>query len=617
MASLVTVPKASWSLNLAIVIVVISVLYFARSLLMPIALAILLSFVLSPVCRWLETFQIGRIPAVLVTSFMGFTILSVVVGLAIVELANISPKIPEYQRNLGEKFRSVNQYAEDFLLMFTEAAGGLGQNLSASQVSVPNGTLETPFAVRIVNSPISPMTLFEGVYESLAEILGSLAIVIVLVIFILVRREDLRDRFIYLIGSNRVTLTTQTMQDVGARVSRYLSTLFLFNLAFGISVGVGLHLIGIPSATLWGILAMFLRFIPYIGPWIAAAMPVVMSLAISTGWMAPLLTVLLFVFLELLNNNILEPWLYGKNTGISPIAVLMAAFFWMWLWGPIGLLLAMPLTVCLFVVGKHVPELSFLDILLGTEQVFEMKERIYQRILAGDQDRAVELFEECVQTTSIIMAFDTILIPVLARAETHWQLGELSEEKHKFILQSLRDFVQCRSEWFRELEAKNCKEKNETVDSIAPVAGVLSRSNSTIFCLPAQSEADEITALMLAQILEEDGCTVQAVSPSRLSLEFVDSLSQFSDGLICIAATPPTAIMHSRALVKLLHERVPKLPLIVGLWAADVDLGKASERIGYKVVVVRSLGDALTKIQMLKKTPSSVALKSLDPVLQH
>ena len=217
-------------------------------------------------------------------------------------------------------------------------------------------------------------------FGTLLEVLGTTGIVIVLVVFFLVRREDLRDRFIHLVGKGHVTVTTQMLEDADTRVSRYLSMLFLVNVTFGISVGIGLYLIGVPNAILWGILAAALRFIPYIGPWIAAAMPIGLSMAISTGWVAPILTVGLFVVLELFSNNVLEPWLYGKNTGVSAVAVLVAAVFWTWLWGPVGLLLATPLTVCLLVVGKHVPQLSFLDILLGNEPVFEPKKRIYQRL---------------------------------------------------------------------------------------------------------------------------------------------------------------------------------------------------------------------------------------------
>src|SRR6185503_14288872 len=224
--------------------------------------------------------------------------------------------------------------------------------------------------------------VFGGMFGTLLEVLATTGIVIVLVVFFLIRREDLRDRFIRLVGRGQVTLTTQAIDDATQRVSRYLLMQLIINVSFGVPVGIGLYLIGVPNALLWGLLATALRFIPYIGPWIAAAMPIALAMAISTGWSAPILTVALFVVLELFSNNVMEPWLYGKNTGVSPVAVLVAAVFWMWLWGPVGLLLATPLTVCVLVLGKNIPELSFLDILLGTEQVFEPKDRIFQRLLA-------------------------------------------------------------------------------------------------------------------------------------------------------------------------------------------------------------------------------------------
>jgi predicted PurR-regulated permease PerM len=228
--------------------------------------------------------------------------------------------------------------------------------------------------------------VFGGMFGTLLEVLGTAGVVVVLVVFFLFRREDLRDRFIHLVGKGRLTVTTQMLEDAAARVSRYLSILFLLNVTFGFSIGLGLYLIGIPNPILWGILAAAFRFIPYVGPWIAAVMPIALSLAISTGWVAPILTVSLFVVLELINNNFLEPWLYGRNTGVSAVAVMLAAIFWTWLWGPVGLLLATPLTVCVLVVGKHIPQFAFLDILLGTDPVFEPKMRVYQRLLAGDQE---------------------------------------------------------------------------------------------------------------------------------------------------------------------------------------------------------------------------------------
>ena len=448
--------KSSLVLTLASIAVLVAALYLAKDVLVPLTLAVLLSFLLSPVCDWLEQRRLGRIPAVLVTAILGFTVLGAAAWTATNQLSYLVPKIPEYEKNLEAKLEAANSYVVGALRKVTRTAQRMDQNLSSSEqaASEPRGTDEFPFSVRVLSSPTSPLQVFGGMFGTLLQVLATSGIVIVLVVFFLVRREDLRDRFIHLVGQGHVTVTTQMLEDAAARISRYLSTLFLINVIFGISVGVALYLIGVPSAILWGILAALLRFIPYVGPWIAAVMPIGLSMASSTGWAAPLLTVGVFVLFELLSNSILEPWLYGKNTGVSAVAVLVAAVFWMWLWGPVGLLLATPLTVCLLVVGKHVPQLSFLDILLGNEPVFEPKKRIYQRLLAGDPEEAAELLDDYLQQRPLVDVYDTVLIPALALAETHWNLGDLNDGRHTFIMQSLKEMIQYRAERQQERQAE-------------------------------------------------------------------------------------------------------------------------------------------------------------------
>lgn len=597
MASSDKIAKSSWMLTLASIAVVIAALYLAKGLLVPLTLAVLLSFLLSPLCDWLERRWLGRIPAVLVTAVLGFTVLGIAAWTAADQVARLAPKIPEYQRNIEAKLNSVNEYAVAALSKLTRTTQGMSQSLMPSEQA--NGTIELPFSVRVLSSPASPLQVFSGMFGTLLEVLGTTGIVIVLVVYFLVRREDLRDRFIHLVGKGHVTVTTQMLEDAAKRVSRYLSVLFFINVTFGISAGFGLYLIGVPNAILWGILAAALRFIPYIGPWIAAAMPIGLSLAISPGWAAPLLTIGLFVVLELISNNVMEPWLYGKNTGVSAVAVLVAAVFWMWLWGPVGLLLATPLTVCLLVVGKHVPQLSFLDILLGTEPVFEPKERIYQRLLAGDQEEAAELFEDYLERSPPAEIYDTVLIPALALAETHWQLGELNDARHAFIMQSLKEMIQDRGERQQEIQAAEETEVAPEGDGDSRRALETSSSGLSILCLPARTEADEITGLMLAQVLETRGCVVRAVPVASLAGEMVDLVDRYTADVICISATPPAAVMHARYLCKRLRTRLPKVKLVVGLWDAQGDLTKAKERIGCGTVVVATLTEAQEQIRLL------------------
>lgn len=597
--------KSSWMSTLASAAVVIAALYMAKSLLVPLTLAVLLSFLLMPVCDWLERWRLGRIPAVLVTAVLGFTMLGIMAWIAVVQMSHLAPKIPEYQNNIQAKVRSVNEYAADKLGQITKRASEVGQNPLLSEKSPePQGTSELPFSVRVISSPASPLQVFGGMFGTLLETLGTIGIVIVLVVFFLIRREDLRDRFIHLVGKGHVTVTTQMMEDADTRIGRYLSMLFLVNVTFGISVGIGLYLIGVPSAILWGILATLLRFIPYIGPWIAAAMPIGLSLAISTGWVTPLLSVGLFVVLELFSNNVLEPWLYGKHTGVSAVAVLVAAVFWLWLWGPVGLLLATPMTVCLLVIGKHVPQLSFLDVLLGNEPVFEPKKRIYQRLVAGDEEEADELLEELIGDKPLVEVYDTVLIPALALVETHWHRGEFNDGKHNFIVASLKEIIQDRIERQQEMQSQEISTKTHETNADSGQVDVIDAPRVCILSLPARSDADEIAALMLAQVLETKSCVVQAVSVTSQASEMVDLVEQRKADVVCVSATAPGAMMHARYLCKHLRRRFKNVKLVVGLWDLQGDLTKAQQRIGCSAIVVATMADAQEQIRLMMEQPA-------------
>jgi hypothetical protein len=322
-------------------------------------------------------------------------------------------------------------------------------------------------------------------------------------------------------------------------------------------------------------------------------------MAISTGWELPLLTTGLFVALELFNNNLLEPWLYGKHTGVSAVAVLVSAVFWLWLWGPVGLLLATPFTVCLLVVGKHVPQLSFLDVLLGNEPVFEPDKRIYQRLVAGDQEEAAELLEELLLKQPLVEVYDTVLIPALALSETHWQLGELNDAKHKFITQSLKEMIQDRGQRPQEMQPEAGTRPPLKADADSRADDLADSPRLCILCVPARTEADEIAAMMLAQVFETRGCLVQAFSVTSLADEMVDLVDQRTPDVVCVSATPPAAVMHARYLCKHLRARLGEVNLVVGLWDTQGDLLKAKERIGCGAIVVATLADAQEQVRLL------------------
>jgi predicted PurR-regulated permease PerM len=509
--------------------------------------------------------------------------------------------MPEYQANVQAKLHSVNDYFIAALSKVTRTAEDFGQSLPlADPAAVPEGTPEHPYAVRVLASPASPLQMLSGTFGSVIEVLGLAGIVIILVVFFLVRREDLRDRFIRLAGRNQLSVTTQMLEDAATRVSRYLSMLFRINATFGIGVGIGLYLIGVPNAVLWGILAATLRFIPYIGPWIAAAMPIGLSMAISTGWVEPICTVALFVVLELFSNNVMEPWLYGKNTGMSPVAILVAAVFWTWLWGFAGLLLATPLTVCLLVIGKHIPQLSFLDVLLGNEPVFEPKRRVYQRLLAGDQEEATELFEDDLENRPLVEVYDTLLIPALALAEISWRRGELDQAKRQFILQSLEEMI---------------REAGESQQEVQTNVAIDSASQLCIVCVPARDEADAIAGMMLAQLLRTSDCRVQSILVPTAAGELANLVEQYKADVVCISATPPSAVMHARHLCKHLRRRFPKLQLVIGLWNAQGDLSKAKSRIGCgdTTHVVPTLAEAQDRVGLLIQSFVPTSDKQVHP----
>jgi predicted PurR-regulated permease PerM len=594
--------KLSGLLTLAAIAVVTGALYLAKGVLVPLTLAVLLSFLLSPVCDRLERWRFGRIPAVLVTALLAFTMLGVVSWMAVVQMSNLAPKMPEYQANIQTKLHATNQYVGDLLSKITRTTENQAPNPKPSeQIDGQQGREERPYSVRVISTPPSPLQVITGMFGTLLEVMGSTGIVIVLVVFFLVRREDLRDRFIRLVGKGDVTVTTQAIEDAATRVSRYLSMQLVLNVTFGMAVALGLYLIGVPSALLWGILGATLRFIPYIGAWIAAAVPIGLSLALSTGWVAPMLAVGLFAALELFIGNVMEPWLYGKNTGVSPVAVLVAAVFWTWLWGAVGLLLATPLTVCLMVLGKYVPQLSFLDILLGNEEVFEPKKRVYQRLLAGDQEEASELIDGYLEQMPLGEVYDTVLIPALALAETHWQRGEINEDRHKLIFQSLKETVEELGERQPDAHAKETVKTTKETDGAPDSLAATNASSLRVLCLPARDEADEIAGRMLAQLLAVKGCVVEAVSVTALASEMVDLVEQRKADVVCISAMPPTAAAHARYLCKRLQGRFPDAHLIVGLWNASGDLNKARERVGCgsTTAVVGTLAAAQEKIHSL------------------
>jgi len=608
--------KSSAMLTLASLTLIVAVLYLVKGILAPIMLALLLSFLLAPICDWLERRRLGRIPSVFLTATLTFVAIGSGVWTTTNQIIDLAPKIPEYQSNIQTKLRAVNGYLGDAIDRLRKSAEEMSHNLPEATPGSASETLVAQAApVRVISTPANPMQVFGEVFGSALAVVGSTGVVIILVVFMLLRREDLRDRFIRLIGRSQLTVTTQVMEDASKRVSRFLLMQLLTNVIFGVLIGVGLYFIGVPHASLWGILATLLRFIPYFGAWIAAAAPIGLSMAISTTWVAPMMTAGLFLILELFVSNFVEPWIYGRNTGVSSMAILVSAVFWTWIWGPLGLLLAIPLTVCFLVIGKHVPQLSFLDILLGNEPVLDSRTRVYQRLLAGDQEEAADLLLDELDHRPLVEIYDTVLIPSLALAEIHRRRGDLDDDRHKFIFQGLREMIEHLSERGQALKMKEVADAKVTADDESEPANVRSETRPIILCLAAHDEADEIVGRMLAQLLESSGYRVQVVPAADLFSDLVGHFEQQSAKLVCISSTPPAAVMRARFLCRRIRSRFPRMDMVVGLWNAKGDLNKATERVagGDAVQVVVSLADACAAIHQAVPLPAPRPKVMLNP----
>ncbi|HJT82016.1 MAG TPA: AI-2E family transporter, partial [Chthoniobacterales bacterium] len=445
--------------TVALTAFVIAALYFGRDLLIPLALAALLTFLLAPLVSRLERW-IGRIAAVLLVVALIFTATGAAGWMVTRQLVDLATKLPEYKGNIVTKMRAFRTPKDGALTKFSQTVDELKHELPGQEPSPPPTiTQEVGKPETAVVSPPSPPTpalpvkvietsranpfeIVQMIIRPLLGPLGTAALVLVLVIFMLFEREDLRNRVIRLIGQGRISATTHALDDAAERVSRYLRMQLLVNLIYGGCVAIGLYFIGLPNAVLFGAIGTVLRFIPYVGPWIATILPTLLSLAVSPHWTMPVLTVALFGGIELILNNVLEPLLYGKHTGVSSIALIVGAVFWTWLWGPVGLMLATPMTVCLVVMGRHVPRLSFLSVLLSDEEPLTPAEDCYHRLLTvGEQDE-MELVDSYLKSNSLTSLYDNVLIPAIILAETDAQHQALDPEQLAEVKKNLRNIFQ-------------------------------------------------------------------------------------------------------------------------------------------------------------------------------
>lgn len=624
-------PSASGTQSLAVFVVVIAALYFGRDVFVPLALAGLLSFALAPLIAVLRRRGMPRTPAVLavvIVAFMGIFVFGFVVAGQVSELG---ASLPRYEYNIREKVRSLQSSAPGggFVERAEEVLRDLRKDIEeateAPAAEEDTSPLEPevvepePIPVQIRQPDPAPLQLLQTIVGPLIEPLATTGIVIVFVVFMLLQREDLRDRFIRLFGTSDLHRTTQALGDAAERVGRYLLMQLVVNVAVGVPIGIGLWLIGVPNPVLWGMLAIVLRFVPFIGPVIAAAFPLALSIAVDPGWTMLLWTAALFIVLELISGNIVEPWLYGASTGLSSIAILAAAIFWTWLWGPVGLLLSTPLTVCLVVLGRHVKQFGFLNVLLGSEPVLEPSESLYQRLLAGDPDEATERAEEYLKTHSVPMYYEDVVIPALSMFEHDRARGVLTDERRALVAAGALTLVDNLSE---HEDTGGQDEVTEPGEEQAPPGPALPEriepsvgwQDRPVLCAGGRGNLDDVAAAILAQLLERRGLGTRVASFQAIATGTYASLDLEGVQIVCLSYMNPDSIAHARYAARRLRRRT-SVPIVVGFWSVDptdpkapdlvtatrsdhsaTSLAEAIEEIVKLVPVVASSGDSAVAV---------------------
>ena len=545
---------------------------YAQDFFLPLVLAGLLSFLLSPLVRQFERWHLGRAGSVIITAILAFSLIGGLTYLVTSEFLDLAGTLPNYRTNLIKKVEALKTHSHNPLKRAAQTISEVTAELNKPDDSTsppgddknaapdqahpesqkssapehPKGppaekdrpspvNKDHPLPVEVVASHGGPLQMLKEVLLPVARPLGDAFVVIVLVIFMLQAGADLRDRLIHLLGRSRLRVTTQALDEIAQRISRYLLAQLLVNTSFGLCIGVGLYFIGIPNAPFWGLLGTVLRFLPYVGSWIAAALPLTLSVAIYQSWTQPLLTLGLYVAVELLVANVVEPWLYGATTAISPLAVIVSALFWTWLWGGVGLLLSTPLTVCLAVAGKYLPDLAFLDLLIGESPSISNGDRLYQRLLALNEEEVSDMVETEISEGSALTAFDDAVLPALRSIEADFRAGLLTEAARSSACQILRQLL----------------------GEITPPPIETASTTPPILCIPASHEVDELGALLLAHVLSESGVKVTVLSSKLLAAEAIEKAGELAPSIVFVSSMPPISTIAARALCKRLRARLP------------------------------------------------------------
>jgi predicted PurR-regulated permease PerM len=578
-------------LTLVTGVVMVSALYLAREVLIPITLAILLSFVLAPLVEVLRRIHVPHVLSVLVAVLIGLGAIGAVGGIIGMQVAGLAADVPQYASTIETKVTSVRGF---ILGRISELTNRLDRQMTApvaQPVPSPGASTQAPdqkpIPVEVKQPASDPLSLARSVLEPILAPFESALIIFIVAVFILLQKEDLRDRLIRLFGSGDLHRTTVAMDDAAHRLSRYFLAQLGINTVFGVAVGVGLALIGLPSPLLWGVLSAILRFVPYIGPMIAAVLPATLAAAVSPHWSMVVWTLGLFAVAESITGQVIEPMVYGHSTGLSPVAVVIAAIFWSWLWGPIGLIISTPLTLCLVVLGRYVDRLEFLDVLLGDRPALTPIENFYQRMLADDPDEALQQAELLLKERSLTAYYDEVALKGLQLAANDAQRGVLGAERLERIKRSVRSLVNDLGgrddrdpHPVEKEEAQGVASKAErdipapaASNAAAPDADNLApawRTASPVLCLAGRGPLDEAASSILAQLLGKHGLGARVAAYEEASRDCIAKMDLEGVAMVCISyleiSGGPAALHY---LVRRLRQRIPDVPVLVGLWPSE------------------------------------------------
>jgi predicted PurR-regulated permease PerM/methylmalonyl-CoA mutase cobalamin-binding subunit len=586
---------------LVIVVVAITVLYLAKVLFLPLAFALLFAFLLAPVVTLLERLRLPRALAAILVIFGFAALLGTSAWMLFTQLVAVANDLPVYRDNITQKMEAIHSpsdsafsRAQKEVEKFSEELG-LANSTATAEIrpgarpgNKPLGSSpERPIQVREVARPTGRLDQLGGVVEPLT----TAALSVVFTFFVLLQREDLRNRLIRLAGDRHVTVTTQAMNDATRRISRYFSLQLLINLIYGCLVWAALYLIGLPHSLLFGSLAALFRFVPYIGSPVAALLPTLLSLAVFQGWSRTTMIVGVFLVLELFTANYAEPHIYGRHTGLSSLAILVAAAFWTLIWGPVGLALSVPLTVCLVVMGSHIPSLEFLTVMLGDQPVVPPFTCFYQRLLARDQHEASEILETCLKDGSLETIYDSVLIPALILSEKDRLEGDLDESTIGFIRQAARDLID-------ELGFRDNGETEKGGGRGAGVSGHAGSGAPKALCIPVRDETDELGSMMLAQLLEKAGLEALAI-PVRRADEVLATVTTENPDVVFLSGMPPFAMARAHRLYRSLRAQNPQRKIMIGIWNYPDDVTKAAQKIsrGEEIPIATTLAGALAQVR--------------------